>query len=260
MRRLGLRWCRVALAIALMVAASFAQMKPGDRRNAYGEARAAIIESVLTTLYPGSVVEWDPQLQLEIAGQKPHPVEVPVYLRGSTSGEGIEGVASVELDGEKKKYIFDTKDFHRTDPVSFPTLIVVFRANSSGRIEKYQKFTLDPAEPVTELKTLSIEDWSNQWPTLEIQYDSHVVAPGSVTTIEWHATYDVNQGKLVSRLPVGMSRIVRGSPKQQYIFKIGRTGPTKLMIGDRLGGEMHEYDCSSPCVIDRQTLLSQWVH
>jgi hypothetical protein len=37
-----------------------AQMKPGDVRKAYGEQRASIMESLLQTLYPSAVVQWDP--------------------------------------------------------------------------------------------------------------------------------------------------------------------------------------------------------
>jgi hypothetical protein len=262
--RLEQRSLRIVLAFSLLLivsSTSFAQMKPGDRRKAYGEARASVIESVLTTLYPGAEVQWDPQLMVLIPGQKPHSVEVPVFLKGSVSHGGIEGVASVELDGIKKRFIFDAKDFHRTDQVAFPTLLVVFRADASGHIERYKKFKLDPGEPLTELKTMSIEDWSkDDWPTLQIQYDTHVVGPRSFTTIEWQSTYDVNSGKLLSRLPFGMTRIARGRPKQDFIFRIGRTGTNTLVIGDRLGGETHEYDCSEPCVIDRQILFSQWIH
>jgi hypothetical protein len=70
---------RLTLILSLVVAGiSFAQRKPGDRRRAYGEARAGIIESVLAILYPGAQVQWEPQLMVQILGDKPRTVEVPV--------------------------------------------------------------------------------------------------------------------------------------------------------------------------------------
>jgi hypothetical protein len=55
------RFSWVALALLLTIAeTSFAQMKPGDVRKAYGEARASVMESLLTTVYPGAEVVWDP--------------------------------------------------------------------------------------------------------------------------------------------------------------------------------------------------------
>ena len=51
-------------------------MKPGDRRKAYGEMRASVMESLLQTLYPGAVVQWDPALTVQIPGEKPRMVDV----------------------------------------------------------------------------------------------------------------------------------------------------------------------------------------
>jgi hypothetical protein len=168
-----------ALALLLIVAGTaYAQMKPGDRRKAYGEARASVMESVLTSLYPGAQVSWDPALAVQIPGEVPHMVEVPVYVRGSVANGGLEGVATVELDRKKEKFIADAASFQRTDKPTFPTVLVVFRADTTGHIEKFKKLMLDPAESLTEIKTLSIQDWSQkEWPILQIQYDTHVVGP-----------------------------------------------------------------------------------
>lgn len=261
MRCAGLKRLGFTLGLFLILSGvSVSQMKPGDRRNAYGEARASVIESVLKTLYPGATVEWDPYLTVQRPGEKPRMVQVPVYVKGSTTTGGLEGVASVEFEGEKEKYIFEARGFQRSDSRTFNTLLVVFRADAAGRIERYKKLILDPGEPLTEIKTLSVQEWSQkEWPTLEIQYDTHVISPGSFTTIEWHSVLDANSGKLISRLPFGIIRRVNGASEQRFHFQIVRTSPTTVAIADR-EGETHEYNCSEPCVMDRQMLFSQWVH
>jgi hypothetical protein len=37
---------------------------------------------------------------------------------------------------------------------------VVFHASTAGRIENHKKLVLDPSEHLTEIKTISIQDWS----------------------------------------------------------------------------------------------------
>jgi hypothetical protein len=253
---------RVVLAVLLMLAvASSAQMKPGDRRKAYGDDRASVAESVLTTLYPGAEVQWDPALTVLIPGQKPHTAHVPVVVRGNEKGE-MEGVASVEFDGEKEKFIFEAKHFQRRDNPAFSTVLVVFRADAAGRLKKYKKIILDPSQPVTELKTMSIQEWpaGKEWPTLIIQYDTHVASEDSFATIEWHSVIDANTGKVVTRLPYGITRKLKSGAKQVSGFSITRDSPTTIQIADHINATTRQYHCSEPCVVDPQLLLSQWVH
>jgi hypothetical protein len=215
------RFSWVALALLLTVAeTSFAQMKPGDVRKAYGEARASVMESLLTTVYPCAEVVWDPALMLRLRGEKPRIVAVPVYVRGSAENGGLEGIASIEFENKKEQFIFEAQNFRRTDRPDMPTELYVFRADTAGRIQRYKKLVIDPAEPLTEVKVMSVEDWSQkEWPTIHIQYDTHRAAPNSFTTIEWHGTLDANSGQFISRLPFGIARKVKkGGPEQLFFF------------------------------------------
>jgi hypothetical protein len=95
---------------------------------------------------------------------------------------------------------------------------------------------LDPSEGLTELKIMSIQEWSQrEWPTLEIHYDTHRVAPNSFTTIEWSSIFDSNSGQFISRLPMGITRKVRGGAEQPYFFGFSRNSPTTLAITNRYG-------------------------
>lgn len=250
----------LSILLLLLTPGGSAQMKPGDRRKAFGEARASVIESLLGILYPKSQLDWDSQL-LRIPGENPHLFEVPVYVRGSQANGGLEGVATVEFDRKKEEFIYEAQSFQRSDNPAFPTVLVVFRADSSGHIQKYKKFMLDPKEPLTQIKNFSIRDWSqNEWPTLDIQYDTDVFSPSSFATIEWRSVFDANSGQFVSRLPLGITRKVRGGPDQQVVFGVGRSSPNTVEIGTRFGREAHLYTCTDPCVVDAHALLSQWVH
>lgn len=234
-------------------------MKPGDVRKAYGEPRASVIESVLTTLYPGAEVVWDPSLTVRLPGEKPRIVDVPVYVRGSAANGGLEGIATIELEKRKEQFIFEAQNFRRTDQPVFPTELIVFRADMAGRIQKCKRFMLDPAEPLTEIKVMSIEDWShNEWPTLHIQYDTHRVRQNSFTTIEWHGTFDVNSGTFTSRLPFGFSRQTKGGVAQLYFLGLGRVDAGRIVMENRFRGDRRVYACSDPCVMDADTLLSDW--
>jgi hypothetical protein len=249
----------IAAASLVTAAASFAQMKPGDRRKAYGP-RAPIMEALLAALYPGSQLQWDPAITIEIPGQKPRSVDMGVSLRGNPATGGPDGIASIEFDGTKAQYIFQAQSFQRTDNPVLPTVLIVFRADPAFHITKYKKIFLDPGQPCSELKTMAIHDWppQSEWPTLDIQYDTHIMRPDSFTTIEWHGVLDANTGQFISRLPFGISRKVRGGPEQTHPFSLRRVNANTIDIGDFMSGASHRYTCSDPCVVDTETLLSQW--
>lgn len=250
----------VLSGLLLLIPGGSAQMKPGDRRKSYGETRASVIESLLATLYPGSELDWDSEL-LRIPGENPHVFGVGVSVGGSRTNGGLEGVATVEFDGKKEVFISEAQNFQRSDNPVFPTLLVVFRADSSGHIQKYKRLMLDPKEPLTQIKDFSIRDWSqNEWPTVDIRYNTHVFSPSSFATIEWKSFFDANSGQFVSRLPLGITSKVRGGPERQLVFGVSRSGPNTVQIGTRFGHETHPYTCTDPCVVDAHVLLSQWVH
>lgn len=260
MRRMSLKFLLIALGVSLVGAlAGLAQMKPGDRRKAYG-VRAPIMEAVLAALYPGAQVQWDPALTVQIPGQKPRMVEVPVSLQGDPVTRGIMGVASIEFDGAKEQFIFQAQSFRRTDNPVFPTVLIVFRADTAFHLTKYKKLFLDPGQPCSELKTMSIQDWPAQkeWPTVAIQYDTHVARRDSFTTVEWHGVLDANTGQFINRIPLGFSRTVRGGQEELHPFGIRRVNANTVDIVDLMNRASHPYNCSDPCAVDPQTLLSQW--
>lgn len=258
------RRCAGALIVAIVVLLisyeiGVAQMKPGDRRKAYGEMRASVMESLLQTLYPGAVVQWDPALTVQIPGEKPRMVDVGVSMRGSAATGEPEGIASIEFEGLKQTFIFQAQSFQRSDRPNFLTELIVFRADMSGHIQRYKKVLLDPEEPLTELKTMSIKDWSTtEWPTLEIQYNTHRATPTSFTTIEWHSVFDANTSQFISRLPFGITRKNKGAAERDYWLGLSRTSPTAITIGERFSGETRQYECSDPCVMQAGTLLAKW--
>jgi hypothetical protein len=234
-------------------------MKPGDRRKAYGEARASVVESLLQTLYPGAQVLSEPFLALQIPGEQPRFVEVPVYVRGSPTTGGLEGVASVEFEQLKEKFIFQASGFQTSDAPNFSTQLIVFRADVSGHIQKYKTFLLDPDESLTEMKNMSIKNWSQaEWPTLEILYDTHRSSPSSFTTIEWRGEFDADGGRFISRLPGGISRKRKGGAEQQFWLRLGRSSPTTVLMAEQFTGQTRQYECSDPCVMEAGPLLAKW--
>lgn len=251
---------QLAFVLVLIVAGTvFGQMRPGARRRAYGDTRASVIESLLTTFYPGAQVQWDPALMVQLPGASPHLVQVPVYIRGAATG-GLEGVASIEWQKQKETFIYNAKHFKPNGKKELlSTQLIIFRADLKGHLTTYKTIDLDPLDNFTEIKTFSIEDWSDKaWPTLHVQYDSHIVSPGIFTTIEWQGTFDANTGQFLERLPFGISKQVKNGPKEIHMFSIARSNPSTLEIADQLTKKVNPYECGDPCVVDGSTLLSQW--
>lgn len=254
------RVCCCAFFLALMLASLStvsAQMKPGDIRKAYGEPRASIMESLLQTLYPGSVVQWDPYFMVQLPGESLRNLDLPVYVFASPTG-GLQGVATIEFDKQKDRFIFEAQNFRRSDAPNFPTDLIFFRADRAGHILTYKKVPLDPDESLTELKIVTLKDWSHEWPTIEIEYQTHRPTPSSFTTIEWRATFDAGSGQFISRLPAAIDRFNRGGAEQMFMFGLGRINSRTIEVVDRLTRQSHQFDCSDPCVLEADTLLAKW--
>src|ERR1700722_4345414 len=253
------RDCSIPFLILCFISSiASAQMKPGDVRRSYGEPRASIMESLLQTLYPGSVVQWDTYFMVKLPGENFRNLALPVYVWPSPTGR-LQGVATIEFDQQKDRFIYEAQNFRRSDAPNFSTDLIVFRADAAGHIRTYKKMPLDPEEPLTEIKVLSLKDWSHtEWPTLEIQYQTHRPTSSSFTTIEWSSVFDANSGQFISRLPMGISRTNHGGAEQMFMFGIGRTSPSTVTIANRLGGDTRQYACSDPCVMEADTLLAKW--
>lgn len=233
---------------------------PKAFREAVGNERTAILESLLAALFPEAEVRWAaPKMVLHGAGGEDRPVEFAGFTyRGGADG-GWEGATGYEVGSAKEEYIFNASRFRSAGGQQFPTPFVVFRTHSDGRISEFKKFILDRSDPVSQIKAFELQEWPRGgWPVVRIQYVSYYQRPGSFIAIEWQALFDSGEGRLTERLPAGIVQSFKDGREEIHVFVVERINPSQLRFVDSVSKKAVEYSCVDPCIVDGPKLLQEW--
>jgi hypothetical protein len=228
-------------------------------REAAGNERTSILESLLAALFPGTEVRWAPNIVLHGAGGEDRPVEFAGFTyRGGADG-GWEGATGYEVGSGKEEYIFSASRFRSAGDQQFPTPFVVFKAHSDGRISEFRKFILDRSDPVSQIKAFELQEWpSGGWPVVRIQYVSYYQKPESFIAIEWQALFESGEGRITERLPAGIVQKFKDNREEIHIFVVERINPSQLRFVDSASKKTIEYSCVDPCIVDGPRLLQEW--
>ncbi len=229
-----------------------------NHRAEFGELRATVMESIISRIHPGSRFQWDPDLRIQI-GRRLREVTFPGFTLIATSDGRFEGATGIEFGNDKEEFIHDEEHLKSAAPQKFATDLVVFQTDARGTVSQLKIFPLDPSDPLTKVKLIEVKGWPlNSWPAVRIQYVSHFTMPDSFTKIEWNAVFDTNNGRFVSRLPLGITRTTKGGAEEIHPLALSRKDPNTLRISDEVAKTVSEQSCSDPCVVDGPTLLRQW--
>ena len=228
-------------------------------REAVGNERATIVESLLAALFPGAEARWAPNLVLHAAGGEDRSVDLAGFMYRKRPEGGWEGATGFELASGKEQYIFNASRFRATGAAHFPTAFVVFRIQPDGRIGDFRKFTLDNSDPVSQIKVLELKEWPNgRWPMLRIQYVSYFQQPGSFIGIEWQALFDSDGGRITQRLPAGIVRTLKDGTEEVHTFVAERADSSHMHFIDSMSKATVDYSCGDPCVVEGPRLLQAW--
>jgi len=252
---------------AALLVLSFPVLAPGAApaqspkafREAVGNERATLAESLLAALAPGAEVKWTPTPFLHVAGAEDRPVDLAGFTYRKRPNGGLEGAAGVEIGSGKEQFIFNASRFRVTGGARFPTTFAVFRTGPDGRISDLRKFTLDNSDPVSQIKVLELQEWlDGHWPMLRLQYASYYQQPGSFIGIEWLALFDSDGGRITQRLPAGIVRNLKDGTEEAHTFVAERTDSAHMRFIDSMSKAAIDYSCGDPCVVEGPKLLQAW--
>lgn len=232
---------------------------PKAFREAVGNERTTILESLLAVLFPGTEVRWVPNVVLYGAGGEDRPVEFAGFTyRGRPDG-GWEGATGYEVGSGKEEYIFYASRFRAAGGQQFPTPFVLFKAHADGRISEFKKFILDRSDPVSQIKAFELQEWpSGGWPVVRVQYVSYYQKAESFTGIEWQTLFDSGEGRITERLPAGIVQKLKDGRESIHVFVVERISPSQLHFIDSVSKKAVEYPCADPCIVDGPKLLQEW--
>jgi hypothetical protein len=232
---------------------------PRTFREAVGNERATIVESLVVALFPGAEATWAPNIVLHRAGGEDRSVEFAGFTYRKRADGGFEGATGFEIGNDKEQYIFNASRFRTTGNACFPTAFVVFRAEQGGRVSDFRKFTLDSSDPVSQIEGLELKEWPNgRWPVLRIQYVSYYQQPGSFIAIEWQTLFDSDGGRVTERLPAGIVQSSKDGREEIHTFVAERVDSSRLHFIDSASKTTVDYSCADPCVAEGPRLLQAW--
>jgi hypothetical protein len=247
-----------ALLLTLLVPyASFCQSQKSHRAS-YGELRATVMESLLEKIYPGSRFQWDPDLRVEIDGAFQDATFQGFSLIATSNGE-FEGATGIQVGKAKEEFLYNSEHFRPATPREFSAELVIFETNAAGIVTRMKSFPLDSSDPLAKIKTVDVKAWPpNTWPLVRVQYDSYFAHPDSFTTLEWNGMFDTASGKFMSRIPLGFAKSLKNGGEEIHAFSITRQDASTVRILDQLTKDAVQYQCSEPCVVNADKLLSDW--
>ena len=230
-------------------------------RDAFGEPRASLMESLLAIVYPNVAIKWGPTLMIELSPGKAQRVQFPGFVFKPLGNTSLIGATGIEVGDEKAKLVFQSSHFQQTSSGQFPSLLVVFLANLNGQVTSQKKMSLDPSDPLSEIKLIQVGDSAaGTWPFLTVQYVSHVTDSATATDIEWQALFDPNTGKVVRRVPSGIHMRSKDRKEALAMLKMQRVDASTVSFMDLLTKKTFTYSCADPCIVDGPTLLATWSH
>jgi hypothetical protein len=146
------------VAFVLTAGAMIAQTSESWRRS-FPEPNATIRESLLRALFPGADLKWSPNLTVEIAGIGPQEVQFAGFTFLPSDDGNLNGATGIDLGASKDDYIFKSRNLHHDGSQSFPADLIVFRATRSGQVLAVKKFSLDPSDELTKIKSIQLSKW-----------------------------------------------------------------------------------------------------
>ncbi|SRR5258708_575456 len=250
---------RTTFVIGLILSIEIAQGQSSNPwRDAFGEPRASVVESLVQALFPGARPQWGKRFSLLRPGSPPVLLDFPGYVQ-RPSGTGWEGVAAVELGADKADFLTKAARLESVGPQNFTTEIVVFQADSGFKISNYKRFPLDPAEALTQIVELHIKDWpSGRWPRLSVMYHSYYAEQSVFGLLTWSAQVDANTGTVVGKIPIAISKRAKDGSEQPDYLVTNRLDAATIQIKGEMSGKSVKYSCDDPCVVNGQKLFDQW--
>jgi hypothetical protein len=228
-------------------------------REAVGEERATMVESLLGALVPGAKAKWSSHMAMRDAGGEERLVDFAGFTYRKRADGGSEGATGFDTGGQKEKYIFNASRFRTNGNAHFTTDFVVFRARPGGQVSDFRKFILDDSSSVSQVKAFELQEWpDDRWPILRLQYVSYYQQPGRFIAIEWQSLFDSDRGKLTERLPAGIVQSFEDGREEIHTFIAKRTNPGHLQLIDSVSKLVIDYSCEDPCIVDGSSLLKEW--
>jgi hypothetical protein len=252
---------RRPILISLLLAAALcgARAATADLRQELGADNATLIEGVAAQLYPGSHIEWVPELAL-VAGTTRRGLRVGgIDVRRDANG--YTGAVAFELtDGRAE--IVAAIDAYQATPSHSPAEIAAFKANSALAVTEVRRATLaDPAAALEQVEDISLTalTYSRPWPDVYVTYTGLYGTADFRGDITWDEkiTFDPDIAA-TGRAAAFVSR----RDKDSSIERSDRVIPavvddTTISFSSATSNHVISR-CTDPCLPDGRVLLALW--
>lgn len=253
-KHLGLSSLLCLLPFAVLLCAQTTQ----GARDREG-SRGILVENLLSKLYPGSTVQWEPTFALIGPGGVKQRLALPGFTQILVQG-GWLGVAGLESLDAKTNALTALAGF-QPPAGNIPAEIVVFRSDSNLNVLDTRRSIIDSNAPLGEILYVGVRDTrnGNAWPLVNLTYRTNFATDQWFGRVTWQAEFDADSSTVTGRSPVAIYKRVRSAPKaDEELISVKRLDAATIEVQGLSSQRSITLPCANPCQIDAKALLNQW--
>ena len=246
----------ILLALLFAPAALIADV--ATTRTAFGTDKAPALESLVASLYPGSVVEWEPRLAIVAADGTRRALRINDSVQRNEAA-GFTFVMPLEFPEDETDIKKSLSAFEPAVTVVRPE-IVAFKTSSSYAITEIRRGGLSETAHLTEVVNMEIAETGVdlEWPEVYFTYRAVYGTTEWHGELGWGAKLTTNPVAVVHRLPNYVVKQVKDAPLLAEEPVVIVNSDIESFTIFSIAGRKAVTRCAVPCVPDGRVLLALW--
>ena len=248
-----------AILTLLVLASATTQPAAADARADFGIERAQLLEALVPSIYPGTHLEWQPQLAI-VQGTQHRLVRIGgmALKRDATSYTGAVALQYPDTLGNIPTAL---TSFQPYSGQSVPE-IIAFTATKQFAITAVHRGLLTDASAAI-VNVTSVEftmlTYANVWPDIFVSYSGSYGTSDWYGEIGWESRMTTDPVAMATRLPQEIARADKSGTTHSDTALNDMT-PASVDVITISSAATHQLiaNCSDPCVPDGRTLLGLW--
>lgn len=229
-----------------------------DARTILGPNAVKAVELAVRSAIPDGELTWESRIFVKRANGSRSDVVVAGFAQ-TTTARGPVVVVQIELGTFAEAAAKRLASFS-TEPADQPTdVLAAVQLSPAGEVLESKIGRLDPTSATVETKDLAlVDDSDGAWPSVEVTYWARYGTPTFHGSVRWYAVYDFDLMETWSRMPLGVTKYVKGGDELSEPVAATRMDDVTVHVEGGITGHLLALPCPAPCLFDGLTLLAGW--
>jgi hypothetical protein len=251
---------RILISITLSVALfAPALLAASDPKSNFGIERASLLEALIPVIYPGTHLEWQPQLAIVQGGQRRLVRIGGMDVR--TDATAYVGAVALQYPDTVGGIGAALSRYEPAGGQSLPE-IIAFTATKQFAITAVHRGSLgDPSSALAEVSEVEFTSltYDNAWPDVFVTYRGTYGTSDWVGEIKWESRMTTDPVAMATRLPQTITRVDKAGTthNDSALNDMTPASADVITISSRSSHQLIT-TCNDPCLPDGRTLLGLW--